>query len=52
MQQKEFVFCLQNEQIIINTINELMLFYNYDIENRPNQNVDPSITNGMNEKNI
>ena len=36
MQQKEYDFCIQNEQSILSTINEIMCFYNFDIDNKTN----------------
>ena len=31
LQQKEFVFCVSNELVILTTIHEVMCFYNYDL---------------------
>lgn len=32
LQQKEFVFCVSNELVILTTIHEVMCFYNYDLQ--------------------
>ena len=32
LRQKEFVFCVSNELVILTTIHEVMCFYNYDLQ--------------------
>lgn len=44
LHSKQFVFCTINERLILDTISELMTYYNYEINNDQNANLMISAT--------